>query len=400
MKKISILIFALTAFASYSFSQNNWVQKASLSATGRGFAVAFSLNDMGYIGSGVTGVSLDDFWEYDPADNTWRQVASIPSVRHYAYSFVIGDFAFVGGGINGTQSTSPISSFHKYDPSKNKWTAIKSLTKGLFGGRAFASGGKGYIVMGYNGTAYVKNFFEYDPNNDSWTQKTNFPGTARLNCSSFSIGNNSYVGLGFDGATYFDDFYCYNSDSDTWHQINSFPGGGVTAATAFSAGGKGYVGGGYDGADDLKGFYEYNSANDTWTIKKSYEGNAFRGGVAVTIKDKGYMGLGYFGTGPSMYDEWFMYEAGTNVGTNSIRQNLGISLFPNPAAGFCILNLCNPHHSTSRIALVNMSGQVILTKNISLESTKIQLDGIQTGNYVVQVWDGIRLLDQQKIVKQ
>ncbi|MSQ78868.1 MAG: hypothetical protein EXR21_04220 [Flavobacteriaceae bacterium] len=72
MKKITTLIIALTAYFNTSISQNNWVQKASLTATGRGFAVAFSLNDMGYIGSGVTGVSLDDFWEYDPVDNTWR----------------------------------------------------------------------------------------------------------------------------------------------------------------------------------------------------------------------------------------------------------------------------------------------------------------------------------------
>ena len=84
------------------------------------------------------------------------------------------------------------------------------------GAAAFSIGGKGYVCTG-GGTA---DLWEYNPNTDQWTQKTNFPGGGRSYAVGFSIGNKGYVGLG--GAI---DFWEYNPANDTWLQKADFPGG-------------------------------------------------------------------------------------------------------------------------------------------------------------------------------
>src|SRR5205823_1893159 len=51
------------------------------------------------------------------------------------------------------------------------------------GGRAyivgFSIGTKGYMGTGYDGSTSKKDFWEYDPATDAWTQKADFGGTAR-----------------------------------------------------------------------------------------------------------------------------------------------------------------------------------------------------------------------------
>ena len=48
----------------------------------------------------------------------------------------------------------------------------------------FSIGSKGYIGTGYNGSLY-KDFWEYDPATNAWTQKADFGGTARCMQSDF-----------------------------------------------------------------------------------------------------------------------------------------------------------------------------------------------------------------------
>ena len=41
-----------------------------------------------------------------------------------------------------------------------------------------------------------KDFWEYDPATNAWTQKADFGGTARLDAVGFSIGSKGYIGTG------------------------------------------------------------------------------------------------------------------------------------------------------------------------------------------------------------
>ena len=44
-----------------------------------------------------------------------------------------------------------------------------------------------------------KDFWEYDPAANAWTQKADFGGTARYCAVGFSIGSKGYIGTGWDG---------------------------------------------------------------------------------------------------------------------------------------------------------------------------------------------------------
>src|SRR4030095_12791456 len=100
-----------------------------------------------------------------------------------------------------------------YGQSPNSWTQ-----KAHFGGTArtgavgFGIGSKGYLGTGHfydNKDHYYKDFWEYDPELNTWTQKADFGGNARRDAVGFSIGSKGYVGTGFfyDGLDhYYKDF--------------------------------------------------------------------------------------------------------------------------------------------------------------------------------------------------
>ena len=47
---------------------------------------------------------------------------------------------------------------------------------------------------------FRKDFWEYDPAANTWTQKADFGGTARYYAVGFSIGSKGYIGTGWDGS--------------------------------------------------------------------------------------------------------------------------------------------------------------------------------------------------------
>jgi hypothetical protein len=64
--------------------------------------------------------------------------------------------------------------------------------------------------------ANKKDFWEYDPSLNAWTQKANFGGTARLAAVGLSIGNYGYIGTGdhYDGQNHWkNDFWKYTPDT-------------------------------------------------------------------------------------------------------------------------------------------------------------------------------------------
>ena len=86
MKKwITVLIMALFSFLCANMvyaAADTWTQKANFGWTGteekgtaRVDAVAFSIGDRGYLGTGYDGSNQKDFWEYDPINDVWTQMA-------------------------------------------------------------------------------------------------------------------------------------------------------------------------------------------------------------------------------------------------------------------------------------------------------------------------------------
>lgn len=157
-----------------------------------------------------------DFWEYDPATNTWTQKADFGGTgRTYAVGFAINSNGYIGMGaaLDNNYQVIDFQDFWAYDPTADTWTQ-----KSDFGGKqtaavGFAIGSKGYIGTGIddpNINSTIKDFWEYDPNTDAWTQKAAFGGTARTLATGFSIGNKGYIGTGIP------DFNSISITKDFW----------------------------------------------------------------------------------------------------------------------------------------------------------------------------------------
>src|SRR5438045_7987523 len=92
---------------------------------------------------------------------------------------------------------------------------------------------------------YKKDFWEYDPATDTWTQKADFGGVARNRATGFSINGKGYIGTGWDGS-FRKDFWEYDPATNTWTLKADFGGTARYSAPGFSIGNKGYVGTGWD----------------------------------------------------------------------------------------------------------------------------------------------------------
>ncbi len=251
-------------FWEYDPSSNIWTQKADFGGTARYGAVGFSIGDKGYIGTGNDGADRKDFWEYDPSLNTWTQKADFGGIaRHGAVGFSIGDKGYIGTGNDGSYC----EDFWEYDPINNNWSKKHS-----FGGSiktravGFSIGNKGYIGTGFGDSGDQKDFWEYDPSSNTWTRKADFGGTARDAAVGFSIGDKGYIGTGIYSTdfhnvgqqnVYEKDFWEYDPINNNWSQNHPFGGSPRTGAVGFSIGDKGYIGMGFGSGVEQKDFWEY-----------------------------------------------------------------------------------------------------------------------------------------------
>ncbi|CAN5621294.1 hypothetical protein BH11BAC1_BH11BAC1_24960 [soil metagenome] len=155
-------------------------------------------------------------------------------------------------GLGAATSSGPLyNDLYEYDPSNDTWTA-RANYPGVIRSSAvgFTIGSKGYVGLGNNNliNANYSDFYEFDPTTNSWTVKASFPGTARGGMGCFSIGNSGFVGCGhnFTSGTRYNDFWEYTLQNNTWTQRASFAGT-QRSTTGLSIGNRGYFGTGDDG---------------------------------------------------------------------------------------------------------------------------------------------------------
>jgi hypothetical protein len=101
-------------------------QKADFGGHERTTAVGFALGNKGYIGTGAAGNSAKyrDFWEYNPANDTWTQRASFGgTARWVATGFAIGNKGYIGLGFDNSGDR---ADFWEYTPDTS--TGIPTLT--------------------------------------------------------------------------------------------------------------------------------------------------------------------------------------------------------------------------------------------------------------------------------
>jgi N-acetylneuraminic acid mutarotase len=138
---------------------------------------------------------IDSAWEYDPAADSWKAIAPMPTKRGSPAAVVSGDRIYVVGGASNQGTNAPalfpngparsLTTNEVYDPETNKWETRNPMPTPRNHSFAGAVNGKIYVMGGRAAQPFItvaSNLDiveEYDPSTDQWgPQKARMP-TAR-----------------------------------------------------------------------------------------------------------------------------------------------------------------------------------------------------------------------------
>lgn len=297
-----------------------WTKKADLPILqpGSGFSIA----DKGYITLGALKVNnvtskSNQLWEFDPLLNVSTRKADFAGLwRSEQVEFSMEGKGYIGLG---TDISDPLfwrDDLWSYDPAQDMWTQ-KADYPGVHRYNMSGAGcnGKGYVGVGFGDTK-LNDLWEYDTQLNLWTRKEDIPNSGS-EISFFSTNSKGYVING--GKQVFE----FAPQLNTWTQKKDFPGKSNGASLGMNIGNFGYVFGGYFASSpsyiDLKDLWEYNSVNDTWASNNDFPGYERSTTIGFSIGNKLFLGSGSNQT-RFLYD-WWEYQVNITLPITLINFN-------------------------------------------------------------------------------
>lgn len=291
----------------------------TMPGNGRSSAVAFAINGKGYValGRNENGETLKDCWEYNPTDNTWLEKETFPGVgRVKAMAMELNGKAYVGLGYDPSIGVYVIGSnlkdFWMYDPENDTWTQKDSLPS--FATNAcvsFAYKNEIYIGGGFNGWGFTLEFWKYSPVNDNWTRLKKFPGMGRAGSVLCATAEHIFYGTGYRTLNE-NDWWEYFPESDSWTKRKSMPDKGRENGVSLAIGNRYFVstgkqfGGNLTGGHVKSDILEYDAIRDVWYERGNIPNGARENAIAFTIGGKGYIGFG--DSDPQVLNDFWSFE--------------------------------------------------------------------------------------------
>jgi N-acetylneuraminic acid mutarotase len=188
-------------------------------------------------------VPIDNAFEYDPAADSWKVLAPMPTKRGSPVAVSLGDKIYVIGGavagpgqsaVHPARPHTSVGTVEEYDPAANTWRARASMPTPRNHAVGGAVNGKVYVVSGRVGAAFISGGSSnvgvteaYDPATDSWSQ-----GLARMaNARSAGAGGVWGGRLYITGGEYqdpgmmatFRSLEAYDPVANTWQTLAPMP---------------------------------------------------------------------------------------------------------------------------------------------------------------------------------
>jgi N-acetylneuraminic acid mutarotase len=188
-------------------------------------------------------VPVDNAWEYDPAADSWKALAPMPTRRGSPVAAVVDNKIYViGGAVPGPKETAvhparphtSVGTVEEYDPATNTWRERAAMPTPRNHATAGAVNGKIYVVGGRVGAAFISGgssnigvIEAYDPAADLWSQGLARMPTARSAGAGGAWGGRIYI----TGGEYQDQrmmatlraFEAFDPASNTWATLPSLP---------------------------------------------------------------------------------------------------------------------------------------------------------------------------------
>ena len=219
----------LRDFWEFDPAKNAW-DSIGLFPVGLVNAVAFVVDGRAFVGTGRKdhGNWENRFWEFNASGRSWPSApyTTIPGdLREGAFAFVINSTAYIGGGYsNGANladmflfepSTSPaMTSYVLNNNNKASYYNEFITAVGRENPVTFVRNGLAYIATGGTGSTSValSSVYVYNPQDESWREKTGFEGAARTHAAGFIFNDRMVLGTGNNGTNYLNDFWEFKPD--------------------------------------------------------------------------------------------------------------------------------------------------------------------------------------------
>jgi len=181
----------------YDPATDKWTQKKGMPRSAHHAAIASANGKLYVIGGFVppkdtqipTGGAWEpiaDVWEYDPAVDSWKSLAPLPTKRGAAVAVeVAGKIYVIGGATTVANSKDPYFTFfgpslvlttnEVFDPATNKWESRRPMSVARNHAYAAAVNGKIYVIGGRTGHAFILSATntdvveEYSTVSDMWS---------------------------------------------------------------------------------------------------------------------------------------------------------------------------------------------------------------------------------------
>lgn len=164
---------ALKDFYEYDPTQDIWTKIISMGGSKRMDAIAFVINGKAYVGTGLdNGIYEDDLWEFDPELGYWTEKREIANnsdddydddysiTRTEAIAFTVNNLGYVATGGQGSIGTD----VWEYDPINDIWeekTELEAVAR--MEAVAFSIGNKGYITTGRSSSYRFDDLWSFEP---------------------------------------------------------------------------------------------------------------------------------------------------------------------------------------------------------------------------------------------
>ena len=118
-------------------------------------------------------VATDRVDVYDPATDSWQQLAAMPTARSALAAAVVDGIIYVTGG--SLDSCEPSVALEAYDPVTNTWTTLASLSHPRADHASAVINGKLCVFGGYSRSGRTELVEVYSPASNSWARAADLP---------------------------------------------------------------------------------------------------------------------------------------------------------------------------------------------------------------------------------
>jgi len=324
---------------------------------------------------------------FNSQTESWENMASLLAgkERQYACAFAYNGLGYMLGGIN--CSNTCLNDFWQYNPVNNSWSALpdfpgtarQGMSYFILNGKAFITGGK------FTDGTITAEVWEYNFSNGNWTQKNNLPFNGMWRGSAFEIFGTAYVCFGkTNSGNYNRKIYRYHATNDTWQEYTNIHLPALNYIGTGVGSGKALLYGGQDSLGAItNSLYVFNPADSSLNTFAGIPTLGRKGGMAFSIGQVLYISTG-LDASPARTRETWKNDYFVGFREQPLTEN-SVKMYPNPCRSTLLIELEN--ETINLIQICDLSGKIVLEKSFISFETKISMNvsEIPRGCYLVKM---------------